>query len=152
MIGISSSQDSHPGIKHNQKKNSCDNFFQINKFLLYFSVSSVRYPTSASNSAIGPLNDSPDLRSLSEISSLPRGFGHSADSKSISWNLTIILHSIQIAIIRWCPFFYSTYSSFCNFMSLNRWDMAVRWFHDNSSQSSIWITFGFSDGSRYLRK
>ena len=35
-----------------------------------------------------------------EISRLPRGFGHFADSNSVPWNLTTTFHSIQIAIIR----------------------------------------------------
>ena len=35
-----------------------------------------------------------------KISRLSGGFGHSADSNSIAWNLTTTFHSIQIAIIR----------------------------------------------------
>ena len=43
----------------------------------------------------------------------------------------------------------------------DRWGVAVRWFHDNSSQSFpnsnasesfLWITFGFCDGCRNCRK
>ena len=57
------------------------------------------------------------------------------------------------------PSFYSTSSSFCNFLSLRLWGVAVRWFHANSSQGLpnshkqfVWVTFGFCDGSRNFRK
>ena len=46
---------------------------------------------------IGPLNDSLIFVHI-KISCFPGGFGHLADCNSISWNLTIILHSTQIAI------------------------------------------------------
>ena len=66
---------------------------QIDEFLLYLSRSSERYPVSASNSVIGPLNDSTDLRSY-------------------------LRFPVCQKVLDMLMFFYSTYSSFFNFLSL----------------------------------
>ena len=77
----------------------------------------MRYPFDVSNNKIGPMNDSPDLRSYLRFPACKEVLKNLADSNRISWNLTIILPSIQIAI-RLMSFFYSTYSSLCNVLSL----------------------------------
>ena len=95
-----------------------------------------------------------------EISRLPGSLGHSADSNTISWNLTTTFHSIQIALIRLMSLLSTrrTARSAISIVS-ERQGVVVRWFHENSShdfpnsnKSSVWITFGFCDGSEHFRK
>ena len=82
-----------------------------------------------------------------EISRLSGGLGHLADSDSISWNLAIILRSIQIAIIRLMSLLLLDVQLVLQFrLSLIDEKELVRWFHDYSSQywpnsykSFMWI-------------
>ena len=114
-----------PLIKHN--KNPRNNFFQIDEFVLYFSLSFGKYPTNAPNSIIGPLNDSPDLRSYLRF----RVCQEVLDILQI----VIAFHGIwppffiqsRLQQYGWCPFFYSTYSSFCNSLSLlsSKWSCSM---------------------------
>ena len=95
-----------------------------------------------------------------DISRLPGGLGHLADSNSITQNPTTAYHPIQIAKkTADVPSLIRRAARSAIPLISDRWSVVVGWFHDdasqylpNSNELHIWITFGFCDGCRNVRK
>ena len=133
--------------------------FIPNWWVLALSLSECgRYSTCAPNGIIGPLNNSPNLRSYGVFPSARRSWTfrrwqqHSMESDHDCSSNPDCNNTADVP-----SFTLRATSSEISLVS-KRWGVEVRWFHDkplqdlpNSNELSVSMTFGFCDGSRNFR-